>query len=461
MENLRILIVDDEARMRDEISEYLLKRSWEVFTAADPAEASRLLQQQDVHIAIVDIKLPGFSGLELLKIIRETYPQVEVIMISGHGDMQSVIEAMRLGAVDYFQKPFRLIDLNQALQRTRRFIEVSQQLRQTRHTLNQISTQFSRHNGSAMIGSSEAITKVAEMMERVASSDHTTVLITGESGTGKELVAMGIHLLSSRKNNLFHSVNCSAVSESLFESEFFGHKKGAFTGANEDRQGWFEVASGGTLFLDEIGDLPLNQQAKLLRALEERKIRRVGGQHEITVDVRVIAASNQPLEVMVKEKKFRADLYHRMSTFVIHLPPLRERTEDIMPIAEHFVRHYGRAMNKPIEGLSNPAKQLLLQYQFPGNIRELRNMIERAVILCDGRYLEPKHLAFHNLQAIATSHDPAQANEPPDLDLERLERNTILKALQLAGNNKTAAARLLNITWQSLDRRMLKHGLKD
>ncbi|MCE1200578.1 MAG: sigma-54 dependent transcriptional regulator [Bacteroidia bacterium] len=458
MQNLRILVVDDEVRMREEIGEYLRKRSYEVQTAPDPGEATRLLQHYDFDIAIVDIKLPGISGLELLKIIREAHAQVEVIMISGHGDMQSVIEAMRLGAIDFFQKPFRLIELNQALQRTRRFIEISQQLRQTRSTLNLLSSQFRQHNGSAMIGSSEAIQKVTSLMEKVASTDHTSVLITGESGTGKELVAMGIHLLSSRKNNLFHSVNCSAVTESLFESEFFGHKKGAFTGATEDRQGWFEVASGGTLFLDEIGDLPLGQQAKLLRALEERKIRRVGGHHEISVDVRVIAASNQPLEEMVSEKKFRADLFHRMSTFVIHLPPLRERAEDIGPIANHFTALYARSMNKNIAGISPTALQMLKQYPFPGNIRELRNMIERAVILCDGHYLETTHLAIN-----ATPQFPAQATETPEetsLDLDQVEKETILKALQRAGGNKTTAARLLNITWQTLDRRLQKHGLK-
>lgn len=458
MQNLRILVVDDEVRMREEIGEYLRKRSYEVQTAPHPGEATRLLQHYDFDIAIVDIKLPGISGLELLKIIREAHPQVEVIMISGHGDMQSVIEAMRLGAIDFFQKPFRLIELNQALQRTRRFIEISQQLRQTRSSLNLLSSQFRQHNGSAMIGSSEAIQNVTSLMEKVASTDHTSVLITGESGTGKELVAMGIHLLSSRKNNLFHSVNCSAVSESLFESEFFGHKKGAFTGANEDRQGWFEVASGGTLFLDEIGDLPLGQQAKLLRALEERKIRRVGGHHEISVDVRVIAASNQPLEEMVSEKKFRADLYHRMSTFVIHLPPLRERAEDIGPIANHFTALYARSMNKNIAGISPTALQLLKQYPFPGNIRELRNMIERAVILCDGHYLETTHLAIS-----ATPQFPSQETktlEETSLDLDQVEKETILKALQRAGGNKTTAARLLNITWQTLDRRLQKHGLK-
>lgn len=459
MLNLRILVVDDEVRMREEIGEYLRKRSYEVQTATDPGEATRLLQHYDFDIAIVDIKLPGISGLELLKIIREAHPQVEVIMISGHGDMQSVIEAMRLGAIDFFQKPFRLIELNQALQRTRRFIEISQQLRQTRSTLNLLSSQFRQHNGSAMIGSSEAIQKVTSLMEKVASTDHTSVLITGESGTGKELVAMGIHLLSSRKNNLFHSVNCSAVTESLFESEFFGHKKGAFTGANEDRQGWFEVASGGTLFLDEIGDLPLGQQAKLLRALEERKIRRVGSHHEISVDVRVIAASNQPLQEMVAEKKFRGDLYHRLSTFVIHLPPLRERAEDIALIANHFTAVFARSLSKNILGISEPAIHLLMQYPFPGNIRELRNMIERAVILCDGPYLEPAHLNIHSPQVVSSS-PPTDAHEPI-FDLERLEKEAILKALKQTGYNKTAAARLLNITWQTLNRRLNKHGIKD
>ncbi|MBK9290253.1 MAG: sigma-54-dependent Fis family transcriptional regulator [Bacteroidetes bacterium] len=455
MQKLRILVVDDEARMREEISEYLSKRDYEVMVAADPAEASRLLQKHDFHIAILDIRLPGISGLELLKIIREAHPQIEVIMISGHGDMNSVIEAMRLGAVDYFQKPFRLIDLNQALQRTKRYIELSVRLSQTRHTLDYLSNQFGKHNGSVMIGQSQAIRQVASLMEKVAATDHTSVLITGESGTGKELVALGIHLLSNRKNNLFHSVNCSAVTESLFESEFFGHKKGAFTGATEDRQGWFEVASGGTLFLDEIGDLPLGQQAKLLRALEERKIRRVGSHHEISVDVRIIAASNQPLNEMVANKQFRSDLYHRLSTFIIHLPPLRERPEDIEPIANHFAGHFARSMNKTIHGLNHAALQSLLQYEFPGNIRELRNMIERAVILCDKEWIEPAHLV---MRTTGLSHHQVDLTDEI-LDLEELEKSAIRKALLRSGNNKMAAARLLNISWQALDRRLQKYGL--
>lgn len=452
MSNLSILILDDEKRVRDEISEYLRKNEFNIFLASCPSEAFAIMEQSAIDLAIVDIKLPEMDGLEVLKITKQKYPEIEVIMISGHGDMGSVIEAMRLGAIDYFPKPFRLIDINTSIQRSRRFIELSRQVSIYNNSISVLSKKLYQDNGSQMIGVSKAIKQVIELMERVSLTDNTSVLITGESGTGKELVALGIHHLSKRNKFLFHSVNCSAITDSLFESEFFGHRKGSFTGAIDDRQGWFETTNKGTLFLDEIGDMPMSQQAKLLRVLEERKVSRVGGNQSIQVDVRVIAASNQQLEKMAEEKKFRSDLYHRLSTFIIHIPPLRDRKEDIPLLTAHFIKVYAQSMGKKIEAVSREVSEMLQYYHFPGNIRELRNMIERAVILCDNRVLELSHFPGFSPKKPQLSKAQAVVN----LDLEQMEREMIERAMVMAENNKSKAAALLNISWQSLDRRLKK-----
>ncbi|MDO8899035.1 MAG: sigma-54 dependent transcriptional regulator [Bacteroidales bacterium] len=457
MEVLNILILDDEKRVRDEISEYLLKRNYLVHLSSSPSQAFAIFEDYSIDIAIVDIKLPEMDGLEVLKHIKSNYNGVEVIMISGHGDMNSVIEALRNGATDYFQKPFKLMDVNHAIQRTQRFIELSRQLESSKKRIAKLSEKLYLNLGSPMIGESDAIKDVSYMMQRVASTDNTSVLIMGESGTGKELVAHGIHLLSSRNKNNFHSVNCSAITDGLFESEFFGHKKGSFTGANDERTGWFETASKGTLFLDEIGDMPLGQQAKLLRTLEERKIRKVGAQNTIDVDVRVIAASNQLLEEMTEEKKFRSDLFHRLSTFVIQLPPLRERTEDIPLLIEHFISVFSSRLNVNVNSISDEAINKLKNYHFPGNVRELKNLIERALILCDNQQLELKHFPIFKSSSIKTKI----VREKDDFDLENLEKRTIEKALEKSNNNKSKAASLLNVTWQSLDRRMKKFGINE
>ena len=455
MNDLSILILDDEKRVRDEISEFLRKNNYTVFEASLPSDALLLIQQEHIDIAILDIKLPEMSGLEVLRKIKTINSQIEVIMISGHGDMDSVIESLRSGAIDYFPKPFRLAEITLAIQRSKRFIEMSRQLDAVQSSVKTLSGKLYHENGSHMIGSSRPMMHVVSLMERVASTDNTSVLITGESGTGKELVALGIHYLSKRNNHLFHSVNCSAITDSLFESEFFGHRKGSFTGAIDDRQGWFEAAHKGTLFLDEIGDMPLTQQAKILRVLEDRKVNRVGSQKTIDVDVRVIAASNQQLEKLAEEKKFRYDLYHRLSTFIIHLPPLRERKEDIPLIANHFIQTYSKSMGKKITGLNQEMHDILRSYHFPGNIRELRNMIERSVILCDKGELTTEH--FPGIVPRRTLITRRPLDE--DLDLEMMEQRFIERAMEKAGNNKSKAAALLNISWQSLDRRLKKFDI--
>ncbi len=458
MKTLRILVLDDEVRMQDEIEEFLIGQQFIVYKAGTPSEAFTTLDKTEIDILILDIKLPEMGGLEVLQKVKVSHPDMEVIMISGHGDMNTVIEAMRYGAFDYFQKPFRLPEIKHAIERTRRFILLNEKLRSTEQKFNLLSKEIQQVFGHELVGRSASMQKVVDLMSKVAVADHTSVLITGESGTGKELVARGIHFLSKRNKQFFYSVNCSAIPESLFESEFFGHKKGAFTDAREDKAGWFEIADKGTLFLDEIGDMPMSQQAKMLRILEDKKVSKVGSRVETAVDVRVITASNRDLFELSKDGKFRQDLYHRLSTFIIMIPPLRERRDDIQPLLEYYVNFFAEQMGKEIKTIEPELIIKLMEYDFPGNVRELKNMIERAIILC-----EKKSVGWEDFQfSIPSGKMEISHSIPLDekLDLAEIEKAVILKALEKAGQNKSKAAELLNITWQALDRRMEKYGMK-
>ena len=468
---LSILVVDDEPRVLDEIEEFLLNNHYKVYTAVSPSEAFKQLSLNPISIMILDIKLPEMSGLDVLKKVKIQYPEIEIIMISGHGDMDTVIQAMRLGATDYFPKPFRLIDINNAILRTHRFLELSERLKSANHSVDLLSRKLLENIGAQLIGSSDSMVNLVNMMTKVAQTDNTSVLILGESGTGKELVAHGVHYLSKRAKQPFYSVNCSAIPETLFESEFFGHKKGSFTGAFEDKCGWFEIADTGTLFLDEISDMPLNQQAKLLRVLEERKVSKLGSKQSKRVDVRVIAASNKNLESMAEENEFRLDLFHRLSIFVIEIPPLRERVEDIPVLVDHYVKHYAKEMGKIIHGVDKVAVKMLMEYHYPGNIRELRNIVERAVIMCEASKLLPEHFTFkgkgeRNHNSIHGSNStPIVSRENDDVsvhtfDLEENIKQMILQALKSCDSNKAKAADMLNISWQALDRRMKKYKLE-
>lgn len=473
---LNILIVDDEPRVRDEIEEFLLSKKYRVFKAGLPSEAFTVLKNNEISIMILDIKLPEMSGLDVLSKVKEDFPDMEVIMISGHGDMDTVIQAMRLGATDYFPKPFRLLDIHSAILRTQRFIDLNEKLKSAKNAVDVLSQKLLKNIGSQLIGDGAAMTKMVEMMNRVAQTDNTSVLILGESGTGKELVAHGIHYLSHRSHQSFYSVNCSAIPETLFESEFFGHKKGAFTGAVEDKMGWFEIADNGTLFLDEISDMPLNQQAKLLRVLEERRVSKLGSKQSKHVDVRVIAASNANLELMAEQNKFRLDLFHRLSIFVIDIPSLRNRVEDIPLLFDHYVKHYAQQMGKKITKIDGQVIELLKRHHFPGNVRELRNIVERAVIMCEGKEMLTEHVTFKGKANLIT--DKSVVEQPKsievlngvqsegkvgvkvDFDMENNEKLLIEKALQAYDNNKAKAADALNITWQSLNRRMKKYEIE-
>ncbi len=462
-EKISVLIVDDEPRVVDEIEEFLKTRNFIVHKAGAPSKAFSILKNNLLNIVILDIKLPEMDGLQVLSKIKSQYPDIEVIMISGHGDMDTVIQAMRNGASDYFAKPFKLMDINNAILRTQRIIELNTKLKSEQQKVHTLSKKILNNIGNQLLGNSKAMKALINMMSKVAKAENTSVLILGESGTGKELVAQGIHQLSSRGSNMFYSVNCSAVPESLFESEFFGHKKGSFTGAVEDKAGWFEIADNGTLFLDEISDMPMGQQAKLLRILEERKVSKVGSRDSKNVNVRVIAASNTQLESLATQNKFRLDLFHRLSVFVINIPPLRERKEDIPLLTNYYLNQYSRAMQKQILKVDNEVLSILEQHNFPGNIRELKNIIERAVILCDGDSILPEHISFSGCMPVKSVQGETILDEvngnPLNFDLEKHEKELIQKAMIHTGNNKSKAATLLNITWQALDRRMKKYNL--
>ncbi|MCD4820248.1 MAG: sigma-54 dependent transcriptional regulator [Candidatus Cloacimonetes bacterium] len=388
MTEFKILIIDDEKIYRDEISEFLKSKDYVVYEADKPSIGLDLLKKEEIDIVILDINLPGMDGLEVLQIIKKKYSEIEVIMITGFGNRRTIINAMRYGASDFFPKPFKLINIQTSIKRTKRFVEMKKQLHRTQQNFDLLSKELQEKTGSQIIGVSSAIKSIINLMSKIAKSDKTNVLITGESGTGKELVARGIHYLSRRKNKYFYDVNCSAVPENLFESEFFGHKKGAFTGATENKTGWFQIADKGTLFLDEIGDLQLNLQTKFLRVLEQNKIRRVGSNTDLEIDVRVITATNRNLQKLIREKKFREDLFYRFSSFIIHIPPLRERKEDIPILLEYFADMFAKEMKRPIPEIERKVVHKITNYKFPGNVRELKNMIEQAIILCEGNTLK-------------------------------------------------------------------------
>lgn len=462
MKKLNILLVDDEIRLLQEIEEFLSSKKYKIYKAEKPSEAFKILEKHTIDIVILDIKLPEMSGLEVLKKIKGSYSDIEVIMVSGHGDMATVIEAMRHGATDYFPKPFRLVDINNAIARTKRFIELTRELKETKSDLNLLSKKLIENIGVQILGNSKGVKDLISMMTKVARTDNTSVLVLGESGTGKELVAHGIHYLSKRNKQTFYSVNCSAIPESLFESEFFGHKKGAFTGAIEDKEGWFEIADKGSLFLDEISDMPLAQQAKLLRILEERMVNKIGSRKSRNIDVRVIAASNKNLEDLAYNNEFRLDLFHRLSIFVIEIPPLRERKDDIPILLDYYMKFYAKQMDSKVTSIDPDVVEMLTKYSFPGNIRELKNMVERAVILCEEPILGLNYFRLNSTdkQYSNDNKDNSPTQVVGNFDLEDNVKTLIIRALAKTNNNKSKAAELLNITWQALDRRIKKHGIE-
>lgn len=452
---LNILIIDDDPIYR-RLSSSILKERFNVFTVETPSAGFQILKNQRIEYVICDYRLPEMNGLEVLARIKTEHPQVEVIMISDSGDMDTVIEALRRGAVDYFKKPFTPADIWMAIEKTRKFSELKKEYHSEKNKNTQLKKLVDSEFGVEMIGSSKIIADTKNQMRMVAQTPDTSVLILGESGTGKELVARGIHNLSKRKDEFFGAVNMSAIPENLFESEFFGHKKGSFTGAISDKAGWFETANKGTLFLDEIGEMTPSLQVKLLRVLEDRTYTKVGTQNSNNFDIRIMAATNKPIEAISAGKEFRLDLFHRVGTFIIYLPPLRERKSDIPELVKYFVDMFSKKMGKNINRIQPEVFELLANYNFPGNIRELRNIMERAVILCSDDTMRVESFSLMNTFGNAEKKDFCFDT----YNLEEIERKTILKALEVSNNNKSEAARLLNIEWNALYRRLQKFEIK-
>ncbi len=449
--NQCVLVLDDEEGFRTEVSEFLENEGYHVYSAGNPSTANDLLESKVIDIALLDIRLPEMDGITFLKKINQQYPYLGVIMMTGYGEMSNVIQAMRYGAVDFLNKPFKLNEVKESIERINKY----QTIRKESESKGVLDDTFDENYN--IIGKSKAISEIRNLIQKIAGVPDTTVLITGESGTGKELVAKAIHLLSKRKENRFIPVNCSTIPEELFENEFFGHIKGSYTDARQDQKGIMEIADKGTLFLDEIGDMKLSMQTKLLRVIEEKKISRLGDYNEKKVDIRIVTATNQNLEGMVKQKLFRADLFHRLNLFRIDIPPLRERKEDIPVLFDHFVKTFIKKYGKPILKVEKSISSKLLNYDFEGNVRELMNLIERAIILCDEKILTENR--FHGLKYFFQSSEKPENEKSGSFNLGDQEKQSIKRALNIAGNNKSKAADLLNISRQALDRKLKKYNI--
>jgi DNA-binding NtrC family response regulator len=452
---MTILVVDDEPAQRELLGGFLAKRGWSVERASGGAEALGILRQTPVDLVLADYRMPDLSGMDLLKASQQLNPEVPVVLITAYGSIGSAVEAMKAGAYDYLTKP---IELEELVHLIHRIAERRQLLTEVQELRTQLRERF-RVEG--IIGDSSQMQEVLSLVARVAPTP-STVLIRGESGTGKELIAKAIHYNSPRHGRAFIKVNVAALPETLLESELFGHEKGAFTGATERRIGRFEAAQGGTLFLDEIGDLPLPLQAKLLRVLQEREVERVGSHHPIAVDIRILAATNQDLERAVGERRFREDLYYRLNVFPIVLPPLRQRREDLPLLIEFLLQKYARRLGKPVTAVSREVMSVLLKYDYPGNVRELENIIERAIILARHEAIYVEDLPLH-LRQSAPEEAGETTTRPASLPevLHAIERQMLLRALEHHEGVQTRAATELGISERVLRYKLRKHHLHE
>jgi len=451
---VEILLVEDDERSRVTVERYLRDEGYEVSSAPDAERAAEMMARKWRPVVIVDYRLPGKDGIQFIEETTRQKPGTSCILITAHGDVQSAVRAMKAGAFQFIEKPIsppQLVDvIRDACEKERLSIEVERLRRQ----LNE------RYGFENIIGRSDAIRKVFETV-RLAAPTNSTVLLTGESGTGKELVARAIHQNSSRAAGPFVAVNCAALPKDLVESELFGHEQGAYTGALQARRGFFEAASRGTLLIDEVGEMALGIQAKLLRALEQRVITRVGSSREIPADARIIAASNRNLEEAVADGEFREDLFYRLCVIHIHLPPLRQRQDDIPLLVSHFLRHLNAEHGRQVEEVSSEAMAALERYRWPGNVRELRNTMESVIVLSS-----KKRIDFDDLpERIRAGGKPASAAGPSDGDaldgpLADIEKRAILRALEKSGGNRTKAAQMLDIAVRTVQRKMLEYGLE-
>ncbi len=467
----KILVVDDEKLVRESLQEYFGHLGYPMAVAADAAEAAKHMAEEQPQVVLLDVRLPDRTGIELLADWKDAGVPGTVIMMTADPQLDDVKAALRLGAHDFISKPLDFDELSVTVANA---LETTTLRREVRTLRDEVRRRMGYHE---VVGASSAMHQLMDFVLKVARSEARSILITGESGTGKDLVAKVIHYESSRHDKPFVAINCSAIPETLLEAELFGHERGAFTDAKAMKQGMFEMADTGTLLLDEISEMSLFLQAKLLRVLEDQIFRRVGGVKDLQVDVRVIAATNRELERSMADKHFREDLYYRLSVITIHLPPLRERKDDILPLADFFLRHYSQKFRKPMQGLSEELRRALLNYDWPGNVRELKNAIERAMILEEGRELTPGYLPIR----VTAPHSHAAAGaeaagswkttgdgrrvplwEIPagGTSLEEVERMLVEQALKQARGNQSEAARLLDISRDALRYKMKKFRLE-
>ena len=453
MRKAKLLVVDDEHLIRWSLEQNLRKQGYEVLTAGTGEDALKLVREEQPELVLLDIHLPGISGLEVLEKIKDFDDEIIVIMVTAHGGLETAVNAMRMGAYDYINKPFNLDEMAIVI---RKALETSD----LRREVVQLRSEHKKQGPPKILGNSKHMKNVLEMMAKVARSDASTVLVQGESGTGKELVAKWIHYESARADKPFVAINCAAVPSTLLESELFGHEKGAFTDAKTSKKGLFELADGGTVFLDEIGDMEVGMQAKLLRFLEDRTFRRIGGAKVIPVDVRIISATNKDLLKAIEDKSFRNDLYYRLQVIPIFLPSLRERKEDILVLANYFIELFTKEFNKPTKGISSMAEKLLVEYNWPGNIRELKNVIERAIILGNDENLLLENLPLEIVAKGSQVTVPmATFKLPPEgIDIEEVERELIKQSLEITEWNQSKAAKKLNLGIDAFRYRMKKFG---
>ncbi|MHC4495406.1 MAG: sigma-54-dependent transcriptional regulator [Planctomycetota bacterium] len=441
--NREILLADDEATFRETFAKVLREEGMSVTAVGNGIGAIDAITKQPFGVAILDIRMPGADGIKVLRQIMQIRPKTRVIMITAYGTVEMAVEAIKLGASDYVMKPVVMDDILVKIRQNLRYLELNEENEQLRQELSRI------FDVSQIIGQSPAMQEVFEMIRKVAPTK-SNVLITGRSGTGKELVARAIHSLASQNGTRFLAINCSAIPEGLLESELFGHKKGSFTSAVRDKKGLFESASGGTLFLDEIGHMPMSCQVKLLRAVEHRQIIPVGSTDPIDIDLRLTAATNKDLPTEIKAGRFREDLYYRMNVVGIHLPPLRERTEDIPLLTEHFIKKYNTEMGKQCVGVSDAVMRLFLSYDWKGNIRELENVIERAVIFAEEDTIKISDIGLLGSHAMGLSKE----DENLQTAVRAYEKEYIHRVLNKHDWDKVAAAKALNVGLSSLYRKI-------
>jgi DNA-binding NtrC family response regulator len=451
MKKSGILIVDDEQIARENLEYILKKEGYEVVSVESGVTALKKLSTTEFDLVLTDLKMKLVDGMEVLVRTKELYPNTEVVMITAYATVNTAIEAMQKGAYHYIPKPYKVDETRMIVKRALERKQLKDELR----NLKQYVTDKS--GASPIIGKSRKMQELLKMVVQIAPTD-CSVLIFGETGTGKELIARTIHLQSNRKNERFLAFNCGAFTEELIANELFGHEKSAFTGATSTKIGLLETATGGTVFLDEIGDMPSSMQVKLLRVIEEKSLLRVGGTQPIAVDIRLVAATNKDLQKEVKDGRFRKDLFYRLNVISLHIPPLAERKDDIPLLTHHFLDQYARAQGKRIDGFSNEALETLTNYEFPGNVRELENIVERAVALCNGQSVSPKHLP-QELETFSFKVSRHSNRRIPTL--EENEREYIQWVLKNANGNKSAAAETLGIDRVSLWRKLKRWGLTE